>query len=238
LPIARLRVALLSFLPYSEPLAQISSKTARRILIADEYEVVRCGLRALLKQTDWLICGEAATGAETVEKARQLQPDLVLFDVTLPDIGAGSTVARIFEVCPATRIVALAPDHAGEQATSALAAGATGLALKSDTASNLLLTVESVGRQSRFLSPGAIRLIQSQLATTRPSGPWPATLTPREREVLKWLAAGMSNKELATTLDVSVKTVHVHRANLMRKLDVRSYRELIQFAIRNKLIET
>ena len=219
-------------------MAPFSSKTAQTLLIADEYEVVRCGIRSLLKQTDWLICGETASGAETVARARELQPDLVLFDVTLPDMGAGPTVAAIFEVCPATRIVALAPDNAGEQAASALAAGATGLAMKSDSTSSLLLTVESVGKGSPFLSPAAIRLIQGQLATTRHTGTRPATLTPREREVLKLLAAGLSNKELATTLEVSVKTVHVHRANLMRKLELRSYRELIQFAIRNKLIET
>ena len=224
--------------PYSEPLAQISSKNVQRILIADEYAVVRRGLRSLLEEKKWLLCGEAASARETIDKAGELQPDLILLDVTLPDMDAARTVTEIFKVCPATRIVALAPDHAAAQATSALGAGAIGLALKSDTMSNLLLTVESVAKDSPFLSPAAIRLIQGGLATTRPASPGPATLTPREREVLRWLAAGLSNKELATTLDVSVKTVHVHRANLMRKLELRSYRELIQFAIRNKLIES
>ena len=231
-------MAHLSSAPYSKPLAPISSKNLQRILIADEYAVIRRGLRALLEERNWLLCGEAASAVETIEKARELQPDLVLFDVTLPDMDAARTVAEIFQVCPGTRIVALAPDHAAVQATSALAAGAIGLALKSDTMSNLLLTVESVAKNSPFLSPGAIRLIQSQLATTHPASPGAGTLTPREREVLKWLAAGLSNKELATMLEVSVKTVHVHRANLMRKLEVSSYRQLIQFAIRNKLIES
>ncbi len=217
-------------------MAPISSKTTPRILIADDYEVVRCGLRALLKQTKWLICGEAASGAETVEKARELRPDLVLLDVTLPDMDAAQAVAELIGVCPAIRIVALAPDYAVEQAAGALAAGASGLALKSDSAESLLITVESVGKGGSFLSPAAVRLIQGQLATARPSDPLPSTLTPREREVLKLLAAGLSNRELATALDLSVKTVHVHRANLMRKLDLGSYRELIQFAIRNKLI--
>ena len=219
-------------------MAQISSKNVQRILIADEYAVVRRGLRSLLEERKWLLCGEAGNAAEAVEKARQLQPDLVLLDVTLPDMDPARTVAELFQVCPGTRIVALAPDHAAAQATSALAAGAIGLALKSDSVSNLLLTVESVAKDSPFLSPAAIRLIQSGLAVTRPSSAGPDTLTPREREVLKWLAAGSSNKELAKTLEVSVKTVHVHRANLMRKLELRSYRELIQFAIRNKLIES
>lgn len=236
--IARFRVAPLSSAPYSEPLAPISSKNAPRILIADEYAVIRCGLRSLLEERNWLLCGEAASAAEAVEKARELHPDLVLLDVTMPDMDAAQTVAAITLVCPGTRIVALAADDAAEQATSALAAGAIGLALKSDTVSNLLLTVESVAKDSPFLSPAAIRLIQSRLATTRPTGPRTGTLTPREREVLQWLAAGLSNKELATRLDVSVKTVHVHRANLMRKLELRTYRELIQFAIRNKLIES
>jgi DNA-binding NarL/FixJ family response regulator len=218
-------------------LAPISTKNPQRILIADEYEVVRYGVRSLLEETAWLFCGEAASGLETLDKARALQPDLILLDVTMPDLDAAQSVAGLLQVCPRVRIVAFAREGAGEEATSALAAGAIGLALKSDTASSLLLTVESVGRDKPFLSPAAIRLVQHQLAANRPSRPLPATLTPREREVLKWLAAGLSNKELAITLDVSVKTVHVHRANLMRKLELRSYRELIQFAIRNKLIE-
>jgi DNA-binding NarL/FixJ family response regulator len=119
----------------------------------------------------------------------------------------------------------------------ALAAGASGLAVKSDSAEELVMTIESVGKNSAALSPAGVRLIQSQLAAARSTASESHILTSRERDVLKLLAAGMSSRELATKLAISAKTVQVHRANLMRKLELRTYRDLIQSAIRHKLIE-
>jgi two-component system invasion response regulator UvrY len=209
-----------------------------RLLIADDHEVIRLGLRRLFERLpEWDVCGEAATGGETLEKSRSLRPDILLLDVGLPDMDVKDTIPEILGICPAVKIVALAMRGSGHLAAKAMAAGATSLALKSDAASDLILTVRSIWQNKPFLSPGAVGMIRSQLAQTTAAGPMPADLTPRELESLKLLATGRSNKEVAAALNISVKTVDAYRTQIMRKLELRSYSELVQFAIRHKLIE-
>jgi|SRR5665213_860321 len=211
------------------------------VLIADDHEVVCRGIRTLLEaQPEWKVCGEAATGGETIAKARELRPDVLLLDLTLPDMGAVEAIPEIMAVCPNVKIVALAMHDSGEMAAKALAAGACGVAMKSDAANDLLLTVQGVGSDRPFLSPAAIRLLQGQLAKNVTSATTPDDLTSRELELLKLLAQGHTNKEAAGILDISVKTVDSHRLNIMRKLKLASYSGysgLIQFAIRHKIIE-
>jgi DNA-binding NarL/FixJ family response regulator len=159
------------------------------ILIADDHEVVRRGVRTLLEgRPEWTVCGEAATGRETIEKARKLRPDLVLLDLTMPELDGIDAISQILTASPGVTILVLTMHDSGEMATRVLAAGASGL-------------------------------------------------TPRELEVLGLLALGRSNKEVAVALDISVKTVDVHRASVMRKLNLDTYSDLIQFAIRNRIIE-
>jgi DNA-binding NarL/FixJ family response regulator len=209
-----------------------------RILIAEDHEVVRRGIRCLLEdRPEWKICGEAATSAETIEKTKTLRPDLLLLDVTMPDMDAAKAIPQIISVCPTVKIVALAMQDSAESAASALAAGADGLALKSEPASDLLLTVQHIGNGQPFLSPAAVTMIGRQLARPGTSGTTLGDLTPRESEVLKLLALGRSNKELAESLGISVKTVNAHRANIMRKLKLYNYSSLVQFAIRHGVIE-
>lgn len=209
-----------------------------RILIADDHEVVRRGIRSMLEERRaWRVCGEAATCGETIDKTRTLRPDVLLLDVTMPDRDAAAAIPDIVDVCPTVKIVALTLPDSAELAARALAAGASGLALKSDSAADLVLAVQSVGKNSPFLSPAAVKLVQGQLATARPSGPQPSDLTPRELDILRLLAKGRGNEEVATILDVSVKTVYAHRANVMRTLKLRTYSDLIQFAIRHKILE-
>jgi DNA-binding NarL/FixJ family response regulator len=209
-----------------------------RILIADDHEVFRRGIRCMLEdQPDWKICGEAATGGETIEKTRALRPDLVLLDVAMPDMDAANAILQILSVCPRVKIVALAVHDSGELATKALAAGASGLALKSDAARDLVLTVRNIENNQPFLSPAAVTMIRSRLVAQQTTGPTPANLTAREIEVLQGLARGQSNKALAAALHISVKTVNAHRSNIMRKLQLRSNSELIHFAIRHGFID-
>jgi DNA-binding NarL/FixJ family response regulator len=125
----------------------------------------------------------------------------------------------------------------GEMAAQVLAAGASGLVLKSDAVRDLVRAVQAIEKNQPFLSPAVTRIILGQLAKTSQPGPSPSDITPRELDVLKLLALGRSNKEVATALDISVKTVDVHRANIMRKLKLRNYSDLIQFAIRHQLVE-
>jgi DNA-binding NarL/FixJ family response regulator len=208
------------------------------ILVADDHEVVRRGVRAILgSRPDWKICGEAVTGREAAEKVRKLRPDLVLLDLTMPEIDGLEAIQQILTVRPSTKILVLTMNDSGEMASRVLAAGASGLVLKSDAARELVRAVKSVERDQPFLSPAVTKIIIGHLAKTNGLQPAPVDLTPREFEVLKLLAVGRSNKEVAVALDISVKTVDAHRANIMRKLELRSYSDLIQFAIRHHIVD-
>jgi DNA-binding NarL/FixJ family response regulator len=209
-----------------------------RILIVDNHEIVRQGLGAIVGgRSEWDVCGEASTGGEAIEKARTLHPDIVLLDVTLPDMESAEVILEIRAVCPAAKIVALALTASGKLAAKALAAGASSLAMKSDTAIDFLKTLEHVANDEVFLSPDAVKLLRGELVNEAESKAMPNLLTPRELEILKLLAAGRTNRKVAVLLHISVKTVDVHRSNIMHKLKLITLSELIQFAIRHKLLE-
>jgi DNA-binding NarL/FixJ family response regulator len=209
-----------------------------RILIAADHAVVRSGIQLFLRnRQEWKICGEAATAAEAIEKAGTLRPDLLLLDVPLPDMDTAKAIRQIIEVASATKIVAVVEKDSPELAASALAAGAKGVVLKSEGASELVSSMQNVAEGRSFLSPGAVAMIQSQLAKPNAIGPERADLTPREFQILESLARGLGNKELAAVLGISVKTVDAHRASIMRKLKLDSYSELVQFAVRQRIIK-
>lgn len=208
------------------------------ILVADDHEVVRRGIRSLLEaRPEWKVCGEASTGQEAIDRAGKLRPALVLLDLTMPDLDGLDAIPHIRRVSPETKILVLTMHDSGEMATRVLAAGASGLVLKSDAARDLVRAVQAIVRGQPFLSPAVTKLILGQFAKTSQPRPSPRDVTPRELDVLKLLALGRSNKEVAAALDVSVKTVDVHRANIMRKLGLRTYSDLIRFAIRHQIIE-
>src|ERR1700722_11629212 len=138
---------------------------ARSILIADDHEVVRRGIRALLDaRPEWKICGEAATGLEAVEKARKLRPDLVLLDLSMPEMNGLEAIPKIREACPGAKILVLTMHDSGEMAIRVLAAGASGLVMKSDAVRDLIRAVQSVERDQPFLSPAVTKLIMGHLA--------------------------------------------------------------------------
>jgi DNA-binding NarL/FixJ family response regulator len=209
-----------------------------RILIVDDHEVVRQGIRALLgRHGDWKIIGEAATGCEAVEKTRKLRPDLVLLDITMPGLDGVHAIPLIMEAYSKAKILVLTMHESGEIAAKVLAAGASGMVLKSDAARDLIRAVQAIEKKQPFLSPSVTQAIVDEM--TKPSAlePLPADLSPREREVLELLANGLANREVAAALGISVKTAAAHRGNIMRKLKLLSYGELIHFAIRHGLVE-
>jgi DNA-binding NarL/FixJ family response regulator len=209
-----------------------------RILIADDHEVVRRGIRTLLEnRPEWEVCGEAATGREAIESARKLCPDLVLIDVSMPDMDGFEAIPQILDVCPGAKILVLTMHDSGEIATKALAAGASGLVLKSDAAHDLVMAVKALAKGKPFLSPAVTKIILGQLIKSGKAEPSPSELTSRELEVLKLLAQGRSHKEIAFDLDISVKTVDTHCTNIMRRLNLHTLSELIHFAIRHKLVD-
>ncbi len=208
-----------------------------RILVADDHEVVRRGIRTLIEtHSEWEICGEASTGRDAVAKTARMKPDLVLLDITMPDLSGLEAIPEILTVQPETKILVLTMHDSGQMASKVLAAGARGLVLKSDAARDLILALEAMGKNKIFLSPGVTKILVNEIRQNQ-GVPGPDILTSRETEVLKYLAEGKSNKEIAAQLGISPRTIDAHRARIMDKLHVRTLSELVHFAIRHKIVD-
>jgi len=209
-----------------------------RILVADDHEVVRQGLRRLLEgQPGWEICGEAGSGREAVEKAKQLKPDVVVLDYSMPGLNGAEATRQIIERVPRAEVLILTMYGSEQVIRGALEAGARGYVLKSDASQDLISAVNALIEHKAFLSSGAsVPVLDRYLKSPRTPTSQEA-LTPREREIVQLVAEGRSNKEIAVTLKISTKTVEAHRANMMHKLGLSSVSQLVRFAIRNQIIE-
>ena len=216
---------------------------ALRILVADDHELVRKGLRTLLEtRTGWTVCGEAATGTEAVEKARQLQPDVIVLDIHMPEMDGLQAAREILTAKPRTEILVLTLDESAELVRSICEAGAHGVVMKSDAAHDLVDAVSALARHEPFYTSKVSEIMLRTHA--RPLGSAPAEsdaaqagLTDREREVVVLVAEGRSSKEIAIALNISVKTVESHRRNLMHKLHLRSVADLVRYAMRKGLVQ-
>jgi len=212
-----------------------------RILIVDDHAVVRRGVRALLEmQKGWEVVGEAQTGREGVDLARRLRPDIVVLDVSLPELNGLDAARQIRRESPQSEILVLTMHHSEELARDVLQAGARGYVLKSDADENLIAAVESLRRHEPFLTSKVTEFVLDDYLrrTDASAAEMPhSALTPREREIIQLLAEGKTNKEVAVALGVSVKTIESHRANIMRKLHLQSLSDLVRYAIRNKIVE-
>ena len=210
-----------------------------RIVIADGHEVMRMGVRAVLeREPGWTICGEAASGRQAIAEAVEQRPDVVILDVSMPDMN-GLEAARQIRRAVDAQILIVSVNESDQMLRDAVDAGASGFVSKADAARTLVEAVRAiVNRQTFFPLPAVPGLAVADDraaggARTRPSGP----LTPRESEVLALLAAGRTNREIAATLGISIKTAETHRARILRKLDLHSMNELVRYALRNHLIE-
>jgi DNA-binding NarL/FixJ family response regulator len=214
--------------------------TPLRILVADDHEVVRRGLKGLLEsQAEWQIAGEAGNGFEVVQKAIELKPDVVVLDITMPELNGLEAARRIHKVLPQIEVLFLTVHDSEQMVREALDAGGRGYLLKSDAGRDLLAAVESVRQRRFFFSPRIKQMlgsgsIDSALGRQEASA---SALTPREREVLKLLTEGKTTKEAAVVLEIAVKTTETHRTNIMRKLGLHSITDLVRYAIRNKIVE-
>ena len=183
------------------------------------------------------IVGEAHDGRQAVELVKELKPDLLLMDVSMPDMNGFDATQRVQELDPNAKVLILTMHDEEELVSRCLEAGAAGYIIKDAPASQLLYAIEMVQKGERYLSPVVLKQV---VAGYVKNASVPQTsydrLSPREREVLKLLAEGLSIKEIATRLNLSVKTVDVHKTNLMKKIDVHDRTELIKYAIRQKLI--
>jgi two-component system, NarL family, response regulator NreC len=209
-----------------------------RVLVADDHAIVRSGLHLLLSsESDIQVVGEAVDGETAVALAEGLRPDVVLMDIGMPSLSGFEATRQIKARAPEVNILVLTMHRSEEYFFQMLEAGASGYILKGAETSELINAVRVVARGDMFLYPAmARRLVQEFLRHGQLDGPGGPTLTPREKQVLKLIADGFSNKEIAEHLVLSPSTIHSHRANLMRKLNLTSRRELIQYARRHGLI--
>lgn len=212
-----------------------------RILIADDHELVRCGVRGLLgARRGWTVVGEATSGREAVEKARKLKPDVAIVDISMPELDGLQATRQIREAAPSTKVVILTMHESDQMVRRVLDAGARGYVLKSDLAAHLVKAVKDVSAGKLFLTPRVSDIVLKGFLKTRestdPTEHSQAQPSAREVEIIRLLAEGKVNKEIATELGITTRTVETHRAKIMLKLGLHSLAELIHYAIRHKIV--
>lgn len=215
-------------------------RNAVQVLIADDHETVRRGIRELIKsERGFAICGEAGDGREAVEKARQLNPDVIVLDVSMPGLNGVEAARQIVKDNSAAEVLILTICDSEQIIEDMLNAGARGYLLKCDVARDLLFAIASLSQHKPFFtSRVADMVLQGYLQSSAKAGGCASpVLTTREREIVQLLAEGKSNKEVAVIQGIEVKTAETHRANLMRKLRLHSVCDLVHYAVRNQIIE-
>jgi len=213
-----------------------------RVLIADDHEMVRRGLRSLLEpHEDLVVCGEAANGLEAVEMAEKLRPNLIVMDVTMPELNGIEAVRRIRKALPDCEILVLTMHHSEQLVRELLDLGVRGYVLKTDAGDLVERAISQLCLHRPFFTSRVSEVLLSAYHDSRESAPArgeeSTALTSREREVVQSIAEGKTTKELAARLGISEKTAETHRTHIMRKLGIHSVSEVVRYAIRNKMIE-
>ena len=209
-----------------------------RLLLADDHTLVRAGLRKLLESIpDIEVVGEADDGLALLELAAQLQPDLVLMDISMPGLNGLEATARLGKTWPTIRVLILSMHQNEEYVRQALRHGAAAYLLKDAATQELELALRVVLRGETYLSPAVSRgVLSDYVQRLRGDGAAGELLTPRQREVLQLIAQGQSTKEIARGLELSIKTVESHRSQLMKQLDVHEVAGLVRYAMRMGLV--
>ena len=211
---------------------------AIRVLLVDDHQLFRQGMRSMLANDAGIeVIGEAENGRSAVELARQLAPDVVVMDISMPDLNGIEATRQIKERSPGTQILALSAHPDRRFVTGILAAGAAGYLLKDSAFEELCRAIHTVAGKQIYLSPAvAGGVVEASLGLTPADGAsGAAALTPRQREVLQLLAEGVNIKQVAARMHLSVKTIETHRAQIMKKLDFQNVAELTKYAIREGL---
>jgi DNA-binding NarL/FixJ family response regulator len=210
-----------------------------RVLLADDHAVVREGLKSLISQQDDMqVVGEASDGQTAHRLARQLAPDVVVMDVSMPELGGAAATAEILRDAPGCRVVALTVHEGEGYLHQLLQAGASGYVLKRSAAEDLVRAVREVAAGGTYLDPKAAGQILGSIVRPSKTSTLEQELTSRETEVVRLLARGHINREIAEFLDLSVKTVEVHKAKALEKLGLRSRADLVRYAIQHNWLST
>jgi len=211
-----------------------------QILIADDHGVLRAGLRALLSaEPEIEVVDEASNGDQALSLASELKPDVILLDISMPGLTGIEVTRRLKKMLPETRILILTVHEDESLLQEAIQAGASGYIVKRAVESELIDAIRAVWRGDLYVHPAMTRALLKEMSAPAPlsSNEAPVeTLTPREVEVLRLIAQGYTNRQMADMLSISVRTVESHRSNLMGKLDLHSRVELVRYARENKLI--
>ena len=210
-----------------------------RVLLAEDHELVRSGIRSLLEKMPGVrVVGEASNGREALELVRSKLPDLVLMDISMPVLSGLETLPRIIKNFPGMKVVILSAHGAEEYVSRAFRAGASGYMLKYAATGELELAIKLVAQGKTYLSASISRAIINRYLEQGEGERSPVErLTSRQREILQMIAEGNNTKEIASTLQVSVKTVEAHRLQLMERLNIHDVPGLVRYAIRNGLVE-
>lgn len=205
-----------------------------RVFIADDHELLRAGLRRLVEsQPDWEVSGETGDGAEVADLVRQQKPDVLILDVTLPGANGLAIAAELAKTAPSVATMIYTGDDDPAVIYGAFEAGAKSFIRKTDDRNHLIAAIEALARQKPYLTPDVAEILLA--AQFRPDRA--QELTVREREIVRLVCEGKSNQEVANLLDISTRTVEVHRASVMRKLQLDAFADLVRYAIRNKLVK-
>lgn len=209
-----------------------------RVLLADDHTLVRAGLRKLLESMpDLEVVGEASDGLALLTLTAELRPNLVLIDISMPGLNGLEATTRLRKECPDTKVIILSMHQSEEYVRQALRQGASGYLLKDSAPLELDMAIKAVCRGETYLSPAVSKDVLSDYVQRLRDEVQPGDqLTTRQREVLKLVAEGLSTKEIARRLDLSVKTVDTHRSALMRQLDIHEVTGLVRYALRTGLI--
>lgn len=206
-----------------------------KILLADDHTILRRGVRLLIdSQADLEVIGEAKTGREAIDKATALKPDIVLMDVSMPELNGIEGTRQICDALPNVKVLALSMHKDSVYVREILRAGASGYLLKDSEDDDLLRAIRCVSRGEAFLSPAISDAVLSDYRR-HVSNPVDL-LTSREREILSMIAEGKTNKEIANTLNLSVYTVESHRGSVMEKLNLHNAGDIVRFALRNGIL--
>jgi DNA-binding NarL/FixJ family response regulator len=213
-----------------------------RILIADDHDVVREGTRAVIeREPGWQVCGVASTGREAVSQARELNPDIVIMDMTMPELNGLDAAIQIKRLLPRTEILMFSAHASDDLIREVFEAGIKSFISKSDAHTHLVQAIESLAQHKPFFTSKVSEILFAntlQGSEGKRSGVEPGQrLSAREREIVQLVAEGKSNKEVADALGISVRTAETHRASILRKLRLDSVASLVRYAIRNKIIE-
>jgi len=206
-------------------------------MVVDDHDMVRKGVRALIEDVpDWVVCAEAEDGEEALAAAREFRPDMIVMDISMPKVSGIDVILQLKKLLPNVEILALTMHESDRIVGQALRAGARGYVLKRESGEKLLEALTALSHHEPYFSSAVSEtLLQSYLQSTLTLEQ--EQLTPRERQIVKLVAEGTSNKGIAQTLKVSIKTVETHRASAMRKVGAKSSADLTMYAARNELVQ-